>query len=108
MQAMDRIRACGSPCLVARSQRTYETNPAARGSAITIYGTGEGRTGFSATSTVDGQPMDIASFGPSLEKLGMFELVAYVPAGYFPAGAKTLRVSVGGSMSQSGVIVFVR
>ena len=85
-----------------------ETNPAARGSAITIYGTGEGRTGFSATSTVDGQPMDIASFGPSLEKPGMFELVAYVPAGYFPAGAKTLRVSVGGSSSQAGVIVFVR
>ena len=85
-----------------------ESNPVARGSAITIYGTGEGRAGLPATATLDGQQMDIAMFALSTDTPGMFALVAYVPAGYFTAGVKTLRVSVGASNSQAGVTVYVR
>ena len=98
------------PGLTANDDGTLnsDSTPALRGSAIKIYGTGEGRRGWGATVTLDGQPMYVASFGPSADKPGMFELIAYVPSGYFPAGAKTLRVSVGAPTSQSGVTVYVR
>ena len=83
-------------------------NPASRGSPIRIYGTGEGRGGVSLTATLDGQPMDILSVAPAADSPGRFELIAYVPSGYFPAGPKVLRVSSGASTSQPGVTVFVR
>jgi uncharacterized protein (TIGR03437 family) len=98
------------PGLIANSDGSLNSsmNPAARGSAITIYGTGEGRTGANITAALDGQAMDIASFGPSPDTAGMFVLTAYVPSGYFPAGAKSLIVSAGLIASQSGVVINVR
>lgn len=96
--------------LIANADGTLNSsmNPAIRGSAITIYGTGEGRFGAPITATLDGQSMDIASVGPMSSTPGMFALTAYVPSGYFPAGPKQLVVYSGGVPSQTGVIVNVR
>ena len=98
------------PSAIVNNDGTPNTsdNPASRGSTVIIYGTGEGRTGVPLAAVIDGQPMGIAAVAPAADNLNMFEMIAFIPAGYFPAGAKTLQVSTGASTSQAGVTVFVR
>ena len=85
-----------------------QSNPASRNAPITIYGTGEGRGGLGVSATLNGQPIDIASFGPTLENPNTFVILAYIPGGYFASGAKPLTVSVGPSTSQPNLTVYVQ
>lgn len=96
--------------LIANDDGTLNSssNPATRGGRIIVYGTGEGRAGLTSSATLDGEPIYISTFAPLLDNPNMFVLLAYVPGGYFPAGAKALSVSVGSSTSQSSLIVYVR
>ena len=80
-------------------------NPAARGSPVRIYGTGEGRSGVPVTATLDGQ---LLGTSVAAADANTFELTAYLPGGYFPAGAKVLEVTAGASTSQPGVKLYVR
>jgi trimeric autotransporter adhesin len=100
-------------------------NPAARGSVVVLYATGEGQTDpagvtgkptttpypapVSAVSvTIGGNPAEILFAGEAPGFVGLMQINARVPSGYAGAGilAVTLRVGVAGS--PSGVTLAVR
>jgi uncharacterized protein (TIGR03437 family) len=103
-----------------------KTNPAARGSAIAIFGTGEGETfpqasdgtitspsnipkPVAATSvTIDGQPAQVqyAGSAPGLVA-GVLQVNAVVPASA-SSGAVQISVAVGGVSSQPQTIIWLK
>jgi uncharacterized protein (TIGR03437 family) len=82
-------------------------NPAARGSIITLFGTGEGVTGLPFSLTVGGYACSILYAGPSGNYPGMFQINAQVPSGYLSAGTFPVVVSVGTFTTQAGLTVSV-
>ena len=102
------------------------TNPAARGSEIAIYGTGEGevfpqasdgtitsQTNFpmpvaSTSVTIDGQSAQVQYAGgaPGLVA-GVLQVNAVVPASA-NSGAVEIRLNVGGVSSQSQTIIWLK
>jgi uncharacterized protein (TIGR03437 family) len=81
------------------------TNPAARGSIISLFGTGEGVTGLPFSLTVGGYAGTILYAGPSGSFPGMFQINAQVPAGYLSAGTFPVVVSVGTYATQAGLTI---
>ena len=106
--------------------RNTAANPAARGSIVVLYGTGEGQTDppgvdgqinntvypkpttLPVKVTLGGIPADIAYFGaaPGLVS-GLFQANVTVPAGVTP-GDVPLIITVGNSSSSPGVTVAVK
>jgi len=82
-------------------------NPAARGSVISLYGTGLGISGDSVSVAIDGYDAQVQYAGPVANYPGLFQINAQVPSGYLPTGALTVVVTVGTSPSQAGVRVWV-
>jgi len=96
------------------------SNPAVRGSYISIFGTGEGATDpvlpenalasapyplitSPVSVTIGGQKADILYAGAAPDLAGVFVIVARVPANS-PTGSKVpLAVSIGGTNAQAGV-----
>jgi uncharacterized protein (TIGR03437 family) len=83
------------------------SNPAARGSIITLFGTGEGVMGLPFSLLIGGYAGSILYAGPSGNFPGMFQVNAQVPSGYLPAGTFPVVVGVGGFGTQAGVVVSV-
>jgi uncharacterized protein (TIGR03437 family) len=83
------------------------SNPAARGSIITLFGTGEGVTGLPFTLSIGGYSGSILYAGPSGNYPGMFQINAQVPTGYLSAGTFAVVVGVGTFSTQAGVTVSV-
>ena len=100
------------------------SNPAAAGSTVTIFETGEGQTApegtdgliagasppvpvLPVTATIGGQPAQVISYGgvPGMVA-GIMQIVLQVPSG-LPAGNAPVLVQVGGVSSQSGVTIAV-
>jgi trimeric autotransporter adhesin len=85
-----------------------QTNPAPRGSVISLYGTGLGLAGASTTTvTVEGYSATVLYAGPVAAYPGLFQINIQVPAGFLPPGNSTVVVSVGQVSSQAGVTVWV-
>ena len=84
-----------------------QSNPAPRGSIISLYGTGLGIAGDPVSVTFDNYTAQILYAGPVAGYPGLFQINAQIPAGYLPTGALTVVVTVGTSPSQSGVTVWV-
>ncbi|MBS1872661.1 MAG: SBBP repeat-containing protein [Acidobacteria bacterium] len=101
------------------------SNPAARGSVVLIYGTGEGQTDPQGVDgsfagavlpkplkpvsvTIGGVPAQVlyAGAAPGLVA-GVLQVNAVVPDGV-PAGAAEVRLTVGGAASRAGVTVSVK
>jgi uncharacterized protein (TIGR03437 family) len=101
-------------------------NPAARGSIISLFGTGEGRispqllwgdqsisTPYSTpvapvTATIGGQPAEVTYAGAApLAPVGIFQINVRIPAAVSP-GAAPVTVSVGGIPTTKSVTVAVR
>jgi len=82
-------------------------NPAARGSIVTLFGTGEGVTGLPFSWSVGGYTGSILYAGPAGNYPGMFQINAYVPAGYLSAGTFPVIVTVGTFSTQSGLTISV-
>jgi len=82
-------------------------NAAARGSVISLYGTGLGISGDAVTVTLDGYSAQVLYAGPVANYPGLFQINAQVPSGYLPTGALGVVVTVGISPSQAGVTVWV-
>jgi uncharacterized protein (TIGR03437 family) len=80
-------------------------NPAARGSVITLFGTGEGVSGLGLSMTVGGYQATILYAGPSGNYPGMFQVNALLPAGYLTAGTYPVVATVGSFATQVGVVV---
>jgi len=83
------------------------SNPAARGSVISLYGTGLGISGDAVSVTLDGFTSQVLYAGPVAAYPGLFQINAQVPSGYLPTGDLNVVVTVGTSLSQAGVTVWV-
>ena len=84
-----------------------QTNPAARGSIISLYGTGLGISNDPVTVTFDGFPAQTLYAGPVAGYPGLFQINAQVPSGYLPTGDLPVIVTVGSSPTQPGVMFWV-
>jgi uncharacterized protein (TIGR03437 family) len=101
------------------------SNPAARGSIVTLFATGDGvRTPPAVDGAAAPWPApapvlpvevrigdyvaDIAYAGAAPGLIGVLQINARVPSGYAPGGALTVTVQVGSAISQPGVVVSVQ
>jgi uncharacterized protein (TIGR03437 family) len=82
-------------------------NPAARGSIITLFGTGEGVTGLPFSLSIGGYSASILYAGPSGNYPGMFQINAQVPSGYVGAGTFPVVVNVGTFTTQAGLTISI-
>ncbi len=100
-------------------------NPAARGSVVVLYATGEGQTnpggvnGLPAASPypkplagvslrIGGYPAEILYAGAAPGYVGLMQINARVPSGYAGPGVLPVTLTVGGIASQSGVTMAVK
>ncbi len=81
------------------------TNPAASGSVIVLYGTGEGIDGLPVTVAIGGNPADVLANGPVFGSPGLWQITARVPSGYVSTGQLSVLVAAGSAVSQSGVFI---
>ncbi len=84
-----------------------QSNPAARGSIISLYGTGLGISSDPVSVTFDNYSAQILYAGPAANYPGLFQINAQVPSGYLPIGDLTVVVTIGTSPTQAGVLVWV-
>src|SRR5262249_39240834 len=99
-------------------------HPAARGTLVTLYATGEGITDPAATEgrladapyptpvapvgvTIGGQPAEIASLASGVATPGVLQMVVRVPP-QAAAGTQLVVFSVGGVSSQKRVTLTIR
>ena len=83
------------------------SNPASRGSVITLYGTGQGVAGLPVSVTIGGLLADVLYAGATPAYPGMLQINARVPAGYILPGTFSVVVTVGQASSQPGVTIAV-
>lgn len=82
-------------------------NPAARGSVVSLYGTGLGISNDPVTVAFDNYTAPVLYAGPVAGCPGLFQVNAQVPSGYAPTGDLIVTVTVGSSPSQAGVMIWV-
>ena len=83
------------------------SNPAARGSVIALFGTGEGITGLPFSVSLGGYAATVLYAGPAGSYPGMFQINAQLPTGYFSPGTWPVVVNVGAFSTQSGLSITV-
>ncbi len=83
-------------------------NPAARGSVIVLYGTGQGLAPGTSSVRIGDYPADVLYAGPVSGYPGLFQLNVRVPAGYLAPGRLSVVWSVAGESSQEGVSVYAQ
>lgn len=83
------------------------SNPAARGSVVSLFGTGEGVTGLPFSVSIGGYAATILYAGPAGSYPGMFQINAQLPTGYFSPGTWPIVVDVGTFSTQSGLTITV-
>ncbi|MGH9664973.1 MAG: hypothetical protein ACRD9L_11165, partial [Bryobacteraceae bacterium] len=100
-------------------------NPAARGSVVTLFATGEGQTspggvdGALAASPypqpvgavsvrVGGYPADVLFVGEAPGMVGVLQINAQLPGGYAAGGVLPIVVRVGGAVSPAGVTIAMK
>jgi uncharacterized protein (TIGR03437 family) len=84
------------------------SNPAPRGSIVTLYGTGEGVGGLPVSVTIGGFGAEVLYAGPAAGYLGLLQLNVRVPSGYFAGGALPVSLIIGQAASQPGVTIAVQ
>lgn len=80
-------------------------NPAARGSIVVLYGTGEGTNGQTVSVNIGGYSADVLYAGPVPGFPGLLQINARVPSGYIGTGALAVSFIAGDTPSQSGVVI---
>jgi uncharacterized protein (TIGR03437 family) len=81
-------------------------NQAARGSIVTLFGTGEG-IGLPVTVSIANIAAQVLYAGPAPGYPGLLQLNVRVPTGFFNAGDVPLTFSAGTATSQPGVTISV-
>jgi len=101
------------------------TNPAARGSYVTLYATGEGQTNpagidgvparqplprpvLSVSAIVGAVEADVSWAGSAPGFVGLLQINLKLPGIFTPPGVRPLRIRVGDSESQPGVTIAVQ
>jgi uncharacterized protein (TIGR03437 family) len=83
-----------------------QSNPAARGSIISLYGTGLG-TAAAASVTIEGYTAEVQYAGPVAGYPGLFQINAQVPGGFLAPGDRMVIVTAGQLSTQAGVTVWI-
>ncbi len=84
------------------------SNPAARGSIISLYGTGLGVNGQPVAAQISGNPSDVLYAGSVAGEPGLFQVNARVPGGFVSPGIVSATVNVGQATSQGGVTIAIK
>lgn len=83
------------------------SNPAARGSVIALYATGQGTGSPSVTVNIAGYDAPVLYAGPAPGFPGLMQINAQIPGGFLPPGIQAVVWSVGSVSSQAGVTIAI-
>ena len=83
------------------------SNPAARGSVVSLYATGQGSGAGHVALTIAGYTASVLYAGPAPGYPGLMQINAQIPGGFLPPGIQPVVLSIGGATSQSGVTVAI-
>jgi len=83
------------------------SNPAARGSIMSLWATGEGADISAVSLKIAGYTAELLYAGPAPGFPGLMQINARVPAGFAPAGILPIVLTVGTSTTQDGVTIAV-
>ncbi len=83
------------------------SNPAARGSVISLYATGQGSDGGNVTLTIAGYTALLLYAAAAPGFPGLMQINAQIPTGFLPPGIQSVQLSVGGALSQAGVTIAI-
>jgi uncharacterized protein (TIGR03437 family) len=85
-----------------------ESTPAARGSIVSIYATGQGQAVGPVSLKIGQYAAELLYAGPAPGFPGLMQINARVPGGFLPPGIQPVVLSVGNAASQAGVTIAVR
>ncbi|MGH7091474.1 MAG: hypothetical protein ACREFQ_21490, partial [Stellaceae bacterium] len=89
-----------------------QANPAARGSIVSLYGTGLGAAGLpvsvSVNVSIGGDSAQVLYAGPVAGDPGLFQINARIPSGYLAPGRLSVTVAAGAASSQPGVFLWTK
>ena len=85
-----------------------ESNPAARGSIVSLYATGQGQAVSTVNLKVGAYTAELLYAGPAPGFPGLMQINARVPGGFLPPGVQPVVLSTGSVASQDGVTIAVR
>ncbi len=83
------------------------SNPAARGSVVSLYATGVSSGAGAVTLIIAGYNAPLLYSGPAPGFPGLMQINAQIPGGFLPPGIQTVTLSVGGTVSQSGITLAI-
>jgi len=83
------------------------SNPALRGSVVSIYATGQGSGTGTVTLTIGGYPAQLWFAGPAPGFAGLMQINAQIPGGFLAPGVQPVLLSIGGATSQAGVTIAI-
>ena len=84
------------------------SNPAARGSVVTLYATGQGAGSGAVSLTIGNYPAQLLYSAAAPGFPGLMQINAQVPAGFLGPGIQPVVLSVGNAVSQSGVTIAIQ
>ena len=85
-----------------------ESNPAPRGSIVSIYATGQGFGTGAITFTVGGYQAPLPYAGPAPGFAGLMQINAQIPGGFLAPGIQPVLLSIGGAKSRVGVTIAIQ
>ena len=90
--------------------RNSDGNPAARGTVVTLFGTGAGETepALPVQVQVGAAPGEVLFAGRAPGLVGLFQVSVKLPGLFTPPGVRPLTLTVGQMTSQPGVTIAVR
>jgi uncharacterized protein (TIGR03437 family) len=83
-------------------------NPAARGSIVSLFGTGHGAGAIEASVEIGGYSAETLYAGSAPGQPGTFQINVRTPSGFAPSGVQPLKVLINGVPAQTGVTVVTR
>lgn len=83
------------------------TNPAPRGSVVSLYATGTGSS-TNIDVTIGGYPAQVLYAGTAPGFPGLTQINAQIPAGFLAPGVQPVTLNVGAAASQSGVTIAIQ
>ena len=83
-------------------------NPAARGSVVSFYATGQGSGPGAVSLTIGNYPAQLLYAGPAPGFPGLMQINAQIPGGFLAPGVQPVALAIGSASSQSGVTIAVQ
>jgi uncharacterized protein (TIGR03437 family) len=83
------------------------SNPAARGSVVSLYATGQGSSPGVVTLTIAGYNAPLLYAGPAPGFDGLMQINAQIPCGFLPPGIQAVILTIDGISSQPGVTLAI-